>query len=325
MMKDFVKAECHQGIILFFFAILAIIITNSNFHNLYEQFLSYPFSLNLSFVHIYRYLDVKDWINEGLMAVFFLYVGLELKREIIVGELSSKAKILLPSLAAFAGVVCPALIYSYFNIHDPIHARGWAIPSATDIAFAIGVLSLFGNKIHNSLKIFLVALAVFDDLAAIVIIALFYSNQLNIHYINLIFLMIAILLILNRLKVTSLPIYLICGIVLWIFVLKSGIHSTIAGVLLSIFIPLSSKNKTEAPLQRLEEKLYPVVGYFILPLFAFANSGISFSGLSFDIFSNSIVIGIAAGLFIGKQFGVFTTLFYWTNSKSLHYSITPAN
>lgn len=311
MMKNFIKAESTPGIILLIFALIAILITNTSHADGYSQFFSFKIPLNLSFIGIFKDLSIKDWINDGLMAIFFLFVGLELKREVVIGELSSRSKLLLPSLAALGGVIVPALIYLHFNIDNKLYAKGWAIPTATDIAFAVGVLNLFGNRISSSLKIFLVALAVLDDLAAILIIAIFYSKDINIYYIDLAAIILCLLFILNRLKVTSLTIYMIFGAFLWIFILKSGIHATVAGVLLAMFIPIiiKHKKKDKSPLHILEHKLHSPVGYAILPIFAFANSGISFANISFDILSNNLVLGIVFGLFLGKQIGVFSIVF----------------
>ncbi len=311
MMNNFFKAESTPGIVLFLFALIAIIITNTALADSYNKLFSFNIPLDLSFIGIYKNLSIKDWINDALMAIFFLFVGLELKREIFIGELSGKSKLLLPSLAALGGIVVPAIIYLNFNVENKIHLKGWAIPTATDIAFAIGVLNLFGNKINNSLKVFLVALAVLDDLAAILIIAIFYSRDLNIYYIDLSLVTLCLLLILNRLRVKSLSAYMICGVFLWIFVLKSGIHATVAGILLALFIPIIIKNnrKDKSPLHILEHKLHNMVSYIILPVFAFANSGISFDSLSLDILTHPIVLGITIGLFMGKQIGVFSVVY----------------
>lgn len=311
MMKNFVQAESSQGIVLFIFAILAIILSNVGYYETYTKFFDYHMPLNIDLLDICKDMNLKDWINDALMAVFFLFVGLELKREVVIGELSTRKKLMTPILCAISGVLFPALIYLHFTSADSIEANGWAIPAATDIAFAIGVLNLFGKKVHSSLKVFLVALAVLDDLAAIIIIAMFYSDNINIYYVDLSLAMLAILLIMNRLKVTYLSAYLFVGIFLWLFVLKSGVHATIAGVLLSLFVPIiiKHKKKDKSPLHILERKLHNVVGYLILPVFAFANSGILFKGLTMDILFSDVVVGIVAGLFIGKQVGVFSVVY----------------
>ncbi len=311
MMKNFIKSESTPGILLLCSAILAVIINNSNYSDIYAKFLSFSIPLDVSIVAIYKELSVKDWINDALMAIFFLFVGLELKREVVTGELSNKSKIILPSAAAFSGILLPAIIYIYFNIQNKLYMQGWAIPTATDIAFAIGVLNLFGNRVHVSLKVFLVALAVIDDLAAILIIALFYSDHINLYYIILASITCSALFMLNRLKITSLKIYLFFGILLWVFVLKSGIHATIAGVLLASFIPIIVKHhsKEKSPLHIMEHALHKPVNYMILPIFAFANSGVSFAGMSLDILSSNIVLGIFFGLFLGKQLGIFGTVY----------------
>jgi NhaA family Na+:H+ antiporter len=311
MMKSFIKMESSSGIIMLIFAISAIIITNSKFIDIYQNILNFKIPLDITFFGIYKDLSTKDWINDALMAIFFLFVGLELKREVLIGELSSKSKILLPALSALGGIIFPALIYLHFNNSNELYIKGWAIPTATDIAFAVAVLNLFGNRVNSSLRVFLVALAVIDDLAAILIIALFYSADINIYYIDLALIVMCLLFILNRLKITNLFYYIFLGILLWVFILKSGIHATVAGVILAFFIPIIivDKNKSKSPLHILENRLHNFVTYLILPIFAFANSGISFASISFNTLFNNLVMGIAAGLFIGKQVGVFSIVY----------------
>jgi Na+:H+ antiporter, NhaA family len=286
--KNFLKSESISGFILLLAAILAIFIVNSTYANLYFDIFS---------IKLFADFNLKLFINDALMAIFFLLVGLELKREIIKGDLSSKAKIILPSLAAVGGVVIPALIYCYINFNNKINLQGWAIPTATDIAFAIGVLNLFGKKISNSLKIFLITLAIIDDLAAILIIAFFYSDDIVLIYLALALLITIILWILNKLQITNLSSYLLAGLLIWFLVLKSGIHPSIAGIILAFFIPLSK-------IEFLEKKIYSPVNYIILPIFAFANAGIIFRDIPTDIWSNQLFLSIALGLFFGKQLGV---------------------
>jgi NhaA family Na+:H+ antiporter len=256
---------------------------------------------------------VIHWINEALMAVFFLLVGLEIKREFVDGQLSTWPRRVLPGIAAFGGMVVPALIYVAVTWNQPTLLRGWAIPAATDIAFALGVLALLGSRVPTSLKIFLTALAILDDLGAIVIIALFYTGDLALPMLGLAVLCILALVALNRFNVTSLLPYLVLGALLWFFVLKSGIHATLAGVALAMTIPLQPEpRKTRAedsPLHRLEHALQPWVAYAIIPIFGFANAGVSFEGLSFDAVLSPLPLGIALGLFLGKQIGVYAFSF----------------
>ena len=245
------------------------------------------------------------WINDGLMAVFFLLVGLELKREILGGELSSIKKVVLPIFAAIGGIIVPSGIYAYINWGDPVAMNGWAIPAATDIAFALGVLAILGSRVPVSLKILLTSVAVIDDLAAIIIIAIFYTNQLSMLSLVFSLITLAILYLLNRFKVQSLTPYMLVGIVLWITVLKSGVHATLAGVALAAFIPIrSGSSETVSPLNRLEHGLHPWVVFGILPTFAFANAGVPIIGLSLADLMKPVPMGIALGLFLGKQIGV---------------------
>ena len=248
------------------------------------------------------------------MAIFFLLVGLEIKREIVMGELSDTAKVALPAIAAVGGMVVPAAIYAWVNWGDPVGIRGWAIPSATDIAFALGVLSLFGERVPVGLKIFLMTLAVLDDLGAIVIIALFYTSDLSVQALLLAGLALVVLLVLNRFGVTRIAPYILVGLVLWTCVLKSGVHATLAGVVTAMFIPARNpSDPAHPPLTRLEHALHPWVAFGILPIFAFANAGVSLEGLSFSDLLQPIPLGIALGLVVGKQLGVFT--FAWLAVK----------
>lgn len=303
-MREFLYAQASAGVTLFCAAVLAVIVVNSSYNSIYQGILAMPFPINLSFLSIYKDMNIKLWIDDGLMAIFFLLVGLELKREIVIGELSSKSKIIPPLLAAIGGVLLPILIYYFINSNNPENLRGAAIPAATDIAFAIGVLSLFGNKISHSLRVFLVALAIIDDLIAILIIAFFYSSNIDLSYLNYALVATLLLFCLNKLNISSLVPYLLIAPFLWFFVLKSGIHPTIAGVILAFFIPLGFNKKNISPAKSLEHHLHIPVTYLILPIFAFANSGIILSHFSVEVFTSKIVLGIIAGLFVGKQLGI---------------------
>ncbi|MDA0901958.1 MAG: Na+/H+ antiporter NhaA [Proteobacteria bacterium] len=317
-LKNFFKLESSGGILLLLASVLAIIVVNSELDTLYYHILFTKLPLEISLFNVYKDLDIRAWINDGLMAIFFLLVGLELKREVIRGELSSKSKVILPIFAAIGGVVLPAVIYSNINSFNELNLKGWAIPTATDIAFAVGILGLFGKRIPNSLKVFLVALAIIDDLIAIIIIFLFYTENLHVIYLDLALFACTILFILNKLKVKSLTIYLSIGVILWVLILKSGIHATIAGVMLALFIPVSPKSKkhdSDSPLHKLENALYFPVSYIILPIFAFANAGVDFTSISYEILFHKVVLGIALGLFVGKQVGIVLSVFLLTKLK----------
>ena len=251
-------------------------------------------------------MSVHHWINDALMAIFFLLVGLEIKREFVEGELSRPAQAALPILGAVGGMLVPALIYIAFNYQDPYTIKGWAIPSATDIAFSIGVLSLLGSRVPLSLKVFLVALAIIDDMGAVIIIALFYTTELNITFLGLMFSCFAILMIMNKTNVKYLSVYLFIGLFMWFFTYKSGVHATIAGVLLAIAIPhKSDKSHHNSMLKHLEHSLAPYVSFLIMPIFAFANAGVNFDGMSINQLFEPVPLGILLGLFVGKQLGVF--------------------
>lgn len=302
MIREFFRLEAAGGILLGIAAILAIVIENSPFRNLYDYFLNTPVAVQIGTFAIDKPLLL--WINDGLMAIFFLLVGLEIKREILEGQLSSKDQVILPVIAAFGGLAVPAIIYSYFN-WGTNSMNGWAIPTATDIAFALGVIMLLGKRVPESLKICLVAIAIIDDLAAIVIIALFYTKSLSIISLGFATLSIITLYIMNRRGVTKIAPYMIVGIFLWACVLKSGVHATLAGVVIALFIPLRAKNKLgESPARLLESGLHPWIAYSILPIFAFANAGVSLKGLSLEMLLHPVTLGIALGLFFGKQIGI---------------------
>ena len=301
--KAFFELDAAGGIVLAFAAVLAMIVANSPLHDLYHAFIHAPVSVQIGNFSIDK--DAHHWINDGLMAVFFFLVGLELKREALIGELSDIKQILLPAVCAVGGMVFPALIYMASNHGDSVSMQGWAIPTATDIAFAIGVLSLLGDKVPNSLKVFLVSIAIFDDLGAIIIIALFYTSELSLVSLGVAAVCLPLLFLLNRMNVVRLTPYFMIGLVLWAAMLKSGVHATLAGVLLAFFIPLRNKKDPEhSPLEELEHDLHNTVAFGILPLFAFANAGISLAGTSISSLFHGVPLGIAAGLFIGKQIGV---------------------
>lgn len=302
------KNPSTPGILLVIAALLALVIYNSPLANWYETWLHTPVSIYIGDFSIDK--DLRHWIDDGLMMIFFLLIGLELKREFFIGELKDPKQILLPAMAALGGMLVPALIYVAFNYNDPESLRGWAIPSATDIAFAIGVLSLLGNRIPLSLKVFLVTLAVLDDLGAILIIALFYSSELSGSALIMAALFILILFSINMKGVKSLTVYGVVGVLLWASVIKSGVHATLAGVIIAFSIPLRVESNEhdhchDAPLIRLEHELQPWVSFLILPLFAFANAGVPLSGITIETLTNSVILGTALGLFIGKQLGVF--------------------
>jgi NhaA family Na+:H+ antiporter len=302
--KNFFQHEAASGFILVFAAVVAMIMANSPLNSFYNGLLEIPVSVRFGGFEIAKPLIL--WVNDGLMAIFFFLVGLEIKREILGGNLSSPAQITLPAVAAIAGIAFPALIYVWFNSHDPVAIRGWAIPSATDIAFAVGVFTIFGKSLPLSLKLFLLSVAIFDDIGAIVIIALFYSQDLSTTSLAVAISGLVVLFLLNRFQVRTQAAYILVGVVVWAAVLKSGVHATLAGFALAWFIPMTVKNEDGHPmLEHMEHKLHPWVGFFVLPIFAFANAGVSFIGASLDNIFNPITLGIAAGLFIGKQVGIF--------------------
>ncbi len=299
----FFKLEAASGLVLLFAAIVALVISNSDLAELYFSTLN-----EYLFIGINNFglkLSVLHWINDALMAIFFFFVTLEIKREFLQGELSNIKQALLPIIAAVGGMLVPALFYVFINLGDSETLNGWAIPSATDIAFSLGVLSLLGKRVPLSLKVFLTALAIIDDLGAIVIIALFYSGDLSIKYLTLMLLAFIILLVINKFNIKKFLPYLIVGIFLWDFTHNSGIHATIAGVLLAMTIPHRKKEKDFSLLIKVEHAISPYVAFGIMPLFAFANAGVSLEGLSFASLLDKVPLGIVLGLFLGKQLGVF--------------------
>jgi len=318
--KWFFKLEAASGLVLLISAIIALIISNSSYSELYfntlEQYL---------FIGINNFglkLSVHHWINDALMAIFFFFVTLEIKREFIKGELSNLKKALLPIIAAVGGMLVPALFYVLINFNNSETLNGWAIPSATDIAFSLGILSLLGSRVPISLKIFLTALAIIDDLGAILIIAFFYSSDLSNTYLSLILISYVFLLILNKFEVKIIFPYMLIGIFMWYFTYKSGIHATIAGVLLATTIPHSQKNKDFSLLIKIEHSISPYVAFMIMPLFAFANAGVSLNGLSFSSLMLPVPLGILVGLFFGKQLGV---MFFSYISVKLKVAQMPDN
>ncbi len=311
-LREFLKLESASGIVLVIAAVVAMILANSPLVVYYNMLIDMPVEVRVGPLELAKPLLL--WINDGLMAVFFFLVGLELKRELLEGELKKPANITLPALAATGGMLVPALVYIAFNYDNADAMQGWAIPTATDIAFALGVLSLFGNRVPLSLKVFLVTLAIFDDMGAIIIIALFYTAQISTASLVVAAACIVVLFILNRRGVDEMTPYIIFGIVMWVAVLKSGVHATLAGVVLAFFIPMGDKkNPDRSLLKELEHDLHGAVAFVILPLFAFANSGISLQGIGFDHLLHPIPLGIAVGLFLGKQLGVFA--FCWLGIK----------
>jgi len=301
--KWFFKLEAASGLVLLISAILALIISNSSYSSYYFGYLEkYLF---IGFNEIGLKLSVLHWINDALMAIFFFFVTLEIKREFLQGELSNIKQALLPIIAAVGGMVVPALVYVLINLGDTETLNGWAIPSATDIAFSLGVLSLLGKRVPLSLKVFLTALAIIDDLGAILIIAIFYSGDLSLKYLSLMFLAFVALLFINKFNIKKFLPYLIIGLFLWDFTHNSGIHATIAGVLLAMTIPHREKEKDFSLLIKVEHAISPYVAFGIMPLFAFANAGVSLDGLSFGSLLDKVPLGIVLGLFVGKQLGVF--------------------
>lgn len=302
--SSFFKLESAGGIILMFSAVLALVFANTPLQSYYALLLDIPVEIRIGVFEIAKPLLL--WINDGLMAIFFFLIGLELKRELIEGELSDKRNIILPGVGAIGGMVVPASIYIYFNTGDSTAMAGWAIPAATDIAFALGILSLLGSRVPTTIKIFLTSLAIFDDIGAILIIAVFYTAKISLTALIVVACCIPILAILNKRNTESKSLYVMLGVVMWIAMLKSGVHATLAGVILAMFIPMKSKtNISYSPLKDMEHDLHSVVAFFVLPIFAFANAGISFAGVGTEQLLHNVPLGIALGLFVGKQAGVF--------------------
>ncbi len=303
VIRDFFKMESAGGILLVIAAAIAMTIANTPLGETYQAVL-HSYVLGMS---------VSHWINDGLMAVFFLLIGLEVKRELLEGALKSKETAIFPAIAAVGGMLAPALIYVAFNAGDAEAISGWAIPAATDIAFALGIMALLGKRVPIALKVFLLALAIIDDLGVVVIIALFYTGDLSTTALLVGFVMTGVLFMLNAKKVTKLTPYMIVGAILWFAVLKSGVHATLAGVVIGFSIPLQGKPGEHSPLKHMEHALHPYVAFGILPLFAFANAGISLEGVSLSGLTSMLPLGIALGLLVGKPLGIFT--FSWAAVK----------
>lgn len=302
--RTFLKLESASGILLIVAAGLAMVCANTDMKHLYESLLQIPVGVQFGSLQIHKPLLL--WINDGLMALFFFLVGMELKREIVEGELSDTANMGLPVLGALGGMVIPAGIYGWVNYDQPGGIHGWGIPMATDTAFSLGILSLLGQRVPLSLKVFLVSLAIFDDIGAIVVIALFYSSNLSSVMVWTAGGCLAVLLLINRSGVTAIPLYALVGFVMWVAVLKSGVHATLAGVLLALFIPLTdAKNRTHSPLRFLENELHTAVAFVTLPLFAFFNAGVALGDVTLHSLIHPVSLGITLGLFLGKQTGIF--------------------
>lgn len=315
-LQAFLQSEALGGYVLMVAALAALVVANTSAAPLYFDVLGAKLGFQAGPVVLRE--TVLHWINDGLMAIFFLLVGLEIKREVLDGQLRGAARIVLPGIAALGGMAIPALIYVLVNVGSPDTLRGWAIPAATDIAFALGILALLGSRVPTSLKIFLTALAILDDLGAIVIIALFYTSDLNVFALSMAGALLVCLFCLNRAGVLRLAPYLLLGAVLWYFVLKSGVHATLAGVALALAIPLRPQNQggthAHSPLHALEHALHKPVALLIVPLFGFANAGVSFAGMGLASLSQPVPMGVALGLFLGKQLGVFG--FAWLAIKT---------
>jgi NhaA family Na+:H+ antiporter len=297
---------------LMFAAVAALIVANSPLAPWYGLLFDVPVEVRVGKLEIAKPLLL--WVNDGMMAVFFFLVGLELKRELVEGELSELRNVILPGLGALGGMVVPAAVYLAYNWNDPVAVKGWAIPTATDIAFALGILALLGSRVPVALKLFLTSMAIFDDIGAILVIALFYTNNLSLTALVVAGLCLPALFYLNRSGVMERSVYLVLGVIMWVAMLKSGIHATLSGVILAMFIPISSKLDPEiSPLKELEHDLHILVAFFILPLFAFANAGIDLSGIGIETLIHPVPVGIALGLFLGKQAGVFA--FCWLGIK----------
>ena len=312
--NDFLRMEASAGVILMLAAALALVANNTILSPLYGTLLSTPVAIQIGGLEIAKPLLL--WINDGLMAVFFFLVGLEIKREILEGELSSFDKAVLPIFAAIGGMAAPALIYASINWGNPETLSGWAIPAATDIAFALGILALLGSRVPISLKIFLLAVAIIDDLGAIAIIALFYTGDLSMNALGVAGVGFSVLVALNLLGVKKITPYALVGLVVWTAVLKSGVHATLAGVMIALTVPIKGKREgDQSPLHKIEHDLHPWVAYLVLPVFAFANAGVSFAGLSPSSLLAPVTLGVAVGLFFGKQIGVLALSYFAVATK----------
>jgi len=310
--RNFLKQEASAGILLMMAALAAIVVANSGLSPLYDMLLTTPVAVQVGTFSVDKPLLL--WVNDGLMAVFFFLVGLELKREFMEGELKDKRNVTLPAFGALGGMVIPVLFYLYFNAGDNTAMQGWAIPAATDIAFALGILSLLGKRVPLSLKVFLTSLAIFDDVGAIVIIAMFFTEQITFSALIVAGLSIVGLFFMNKRGVTAKSVYILMGLIMWTAMLKSGVHATLAGVILAAFIPMRDRANPEiSPLKELEHDLHTAVAFMILPIFAFCNAGIDLGAMTAADLMHPITLGIATGLFVGKQIGVFA--FCWVALK----------
>lgn len=308
LIHEFFRLETAGGILLISAAALAILFANTPLSSYYELLLDTVMQVRIGNFEINKPLLL--WINDGLMAIFFFTIGLELKRELVEGELSDLSSIVLPAVGAVGGMVVPSAIYLAFNHDNPVAMQGWAIPAATDIAFALGVLSLLGSRVPISIKIFLTSLAIFDDVGAIVIIALFYTANISMGALIVVAACLPVLFIMNKKNITKRSAYIFVGIIMWVATLKSGVHATLAGIVLAMFIPMRSNNDPSySPLKSIEHDLHPLVSFLILPVFAFANAGLDLRGISTEQVMHDVPLGVAAGLFAGKQIGIF--FFCW--------------
>lgn len=305
-LREFLKLESSAGILLVVSTIAALLVSNSPLQGLYQAFLDVPLYVGLGSLAVDKPLLL--WINDGLMAIFFFLIGLEVKREILDGQLSSRDQLILPAFGAVGGFLLPAGVYAWFNMGNPETINGWAIPAATDIAFALGVLTLLGNRVPLALKMFLTSIAIFDDIGAILVIAVFYTDDLSLFALIAGAVGVVGLGVANRFGVTRTAVYVVVGIVVWVCVLKSGVHATLAGFAVACTIPMKSADASYSPLKSLEHGLHPWVAYLILPVFAFANAGVSFAGISSEAMTGPVTLGIALGLFFGKQVGVFLSV-----------------
>ncbi|MGP1924632.1 MAG: Na+/H+ antiporter NhaA [Arsenophonus sp. NEOnobi-MAG3] len=311
IVRQFLKLEAASGVLLIIAAILALIMANTSLlQGIYQEFLNIPITLKISALNFDK--PFLWWINDGLMAIFFLLVGLEVKRELIEGLLAGRDKVIFPAVAAVGGMLLPALVYLFFNANNEIARQGWAIPAATDIAFALGIMALLGKRVLTELKVFLLALAIIDDLGVIIIVAFFYTKSVSIMALGLAMLSLLLLIWMNWCKVENISAYLVVGIILWICILKSGVYATLAGVIVGFLIPLKG-GQNNSPSEQLEDLLHPWVAYLILPLFAFANAGIQLNGVTLTNLASALPIGVALGLLIGKPTGIF--LFSWLALK----------
>jgi len=311
--RNFLKTESSSGLLLIIFSILAIILSNSDYSNYYYSLKNTY--LAIEFDNFLLKETIHHWVNDGLMAIFFLVIGLELKREMINGQLSSASKVMLPGIAAVGGMVAPALVYLFINYEEPLATSGWAIPTATDIAFSLAVLAVLGNRVPVSLKIFLLSLAIIDDLGAVLVIAIYYTSEISYTYLLYASGVFILLMILNLLSVRIISIYIFGGIFLWYFILHSGIHTTIAGVILAATIPFSVKKSNHSPLRYLEEKLHTFSGFIILPLFAFFNADIDLASINVSSLGNPVPLGIMLGLLIGKPIGISVLTYLSVKTK----------